>query len=128
MHTDHAINDADMRVRDYMLDQQKYGQHRPGFRIDSSVEGKARRQKTFDAMAEMEKQRANAYKDVSTFEENTARLSVMPSKEELEEIRRNAPSLDTRTVTQVAQDHAQNMETVYQEHENFLQNAYKNLR
>ena len=41
MHTDHAINNADMRVRDYMLDQQKYGQHRPGFK-NRPVPSKAR--------------------------------------------------------------------------------------
>jgi hypothetical protein len=129
--TDHAttLSDADRRVHDYMLDHAKYGSHRPGFRIDSSPEGRAARQKTFDAITEMEAERARAWKNVSTFEANTATLSVMPSQEEMERIKRNAPPReDNRTVSQVAADHAQNMENVYQEHATYLQNAWRNLR
>jgi hypothetical protein len=99
---------------------------RPGFRIDSSPEGKARRQKTFDAMAEMEEQRAHAWKDVSTFEENTARISKPPTQEEMGQIKRM--SNDGRTTAQIAKDHQERMAEETRLYENSVANAYKTLR
>jgi hypothetical protein len=124
--TDHAtLSDADRRVHDYLEHQAKFASHRAGFRIDSSPEGKARRQKTFDAMAAYDDERESAWKDVSsTFEQNVTTLSKPPTPEELEQIKRN----DGRTTAQIAKDHQARMAEETRNYENFLANAYKQLR
>ena len=125
---DHALtNDAkiqDAVARDRAWREASAGS-RPGFRYDSSPEGKARRQKTFDAMAAYDDERESAWKDVSsTFEQNVTTLSKPPTPEELGQIKRN----DGRTTAQIAKDHQARMAEETRNYENFLANAYKQLR
>jgi hypothetical protein len=146
-----SLSDADRRVHDYMEHLAKSAPHRAGFRIDSSPEGRAARQKTFDAITEMEAERAQAWRNLDAGyvaspdgEKNVGAgnpgrnfgkapqegdaCTINGRKGTIKNGECVASNEDSRTVTQVAADHAQNMENVYQEHSNYLQNAWRNLR
>ena len=123
--TDHAlINDAEMRDRlakDAAWREASIG-HRAGWAIDSSPEGKARRQKTFDAMAIADEERENAWRTLSsnvvtpTVAADTNTGDVRPTQ------------ADGRTTAQIAKDHQERMTQEIRDYENSVANAYKTLR
>ena len=146
--TDHAINDAkiqDAIARDRAWRDATAGS-RPGWYVTDA--GKEHHTRMTDIYAAVDDEREAAYKEPRTSPDvawstgagSEARNFGKPAPDgsacmldggQRGVIRNGqcvALSEDSRTVSQVAADHAQNMQNVYQEHENFLQNAYKNLR
>jgi hypothetical protein len=125
--------------------------NRPGYRfVADSEERRAAQQKIADAHEEYNRYITTAYRDVnqsrnpdvdwSTGAGSPGRNFGKPPQEGdvcttsagQRGVIRNGECVasreDSRTVSQVAADHAQNMENVYQEHSNYLQNAWRNLR
>jgi hypothetical protein len=125
--TDHALtNDAKIRdavARDRAWRDATAGS-RPGWYITD--EGRAHHVRMADVYAEVDNERENAWKDVSTFEENPATLSKPPTPEELEQIKHM--SNDGRTTAQIAKDHQARMAEETRNYEAQISNAYKNLR
>lgn len=117
-----SLSEADRRVlADAEMRARAVG-HRPGFYVDTSAEGKAARQKTFDAMAEADEIRENAWRNLAsniappTVATDTNTGDVRPAQ------------ADGRTTDQIAQAHRENMERIYRDYETAAQNAHKNLR
>ena len=65
---DSQLTDAETQMQDRLQRDEAWRTatrgHRPGFAIDNSPEGRAARAKVFDAIAEMEEQRANAWRNL----------------------------------------------------------------
>lgn len=123
--TDHSsLSDADRRVlADAEMRARAVG-HRPGWAIDSSPEGRAARQKTFDAMAEYDEERENAWRNLPS---NVVTPSVTAADTNTD-LRRAPDQADHRTTDQIAADHRVEMEQRYKDYETAAQNAWKNLR
>ena len=123
--TDHSsLSDADRRVlADAEMRARAVG-HRPGWAIDSSPEGRAARQKTFDAMAEADEERGNAWRNLSS---NTVPPSIAAADTNTD-LRRAPDQADHRTTDQIAAAHRIEMEQRYKDYETAAQNAWKNLR
>jgi hypothetical protein len=124
---DHAstLSEADRRVlADAEMRARAVG-HRSGWAIDSSPEGKAARQKVFDAMAEADEERENAWRTLPS-DVGTASSAAAPDQTTSKDHR--TTDQDKRDVHTIARDHQANMESIYREHSDYLQNAWRNVR
>jgi hypothetical protein len=123
--TDHSsLSDADRRVlADAEMRARAVG-HRPGWAIDSSPEGRAARQKTFDAMAEADEERENAWRNLSS---NIVPPSIAADTDTTNNDLRRAQA-DHRTTDQIAKDHQLRMAEETRNYETSVANAYKTLR
>jgi hypothetical protein len=148
---------SDAKMRDHMAKDEAWRQatqaHRAGFRIDSSPEGRAARQKTFDAMAQYDDEREAAYKTLAsefTASDPSSRMNIgagSPSKKfgRVQEgdvcttsagqpgrIAANGECVasheDRRTVVDIARDHATRMDAEYQNYETQIGSAYRTLK
>ena len=90
---DNQLTDAETQMRDHLARDQEYRRihsgNMPGYRFAADTEAtRASRQQLADAYAAYEETLTSAWKDVSTFEENTARLYKPPTPEQIDEIKR----------------------------------------